>query len=280
MPRPSDVLVHRNRTVADREERTLTADVYCPESPAATEIAETTASPAAEASRPLVVFVYGGAWETGSTGQFARWALDAADKGFVAAEVSYRLGHEAPFPAQIEDVCEGIDWVVDRADEFGIDPDAVAVVGHSAGAHLALLAALSDGDEFGRRTGIDAAVGVSGVYDLRADDHERAGESLPLFDGRPSAAELRRCSPITDVDGDPDSGVAPNADAPPTLLLHGSEDSVVAPDQSARLADALDAVGATVEYDRVSAADHVFLHSSYHYPAVRKRVFSFLRESL
>lgn len=163
MPRPSDVLVHRNRTVADREERTLTADVYCPESPAATEIAETTASPAAEPTRPLVVYVYGGAWETGSTGQFARWALDAADGGFVAAEVSYRLGHEAPFPAQIEDVCEGIDWLTDRADEFGIDTDAVAVVGHSAGAHLALLAALSDG-EFGRRTDIDAAVGVSGVY--------------------------------------------------------------------------------------------------------------------
>ncbi|MGB9957105.1 alpha/beta hydrolase [Haloferax prahovense] len=265
MSNPSDVLVHRNRTVTDREERTLTADVYCPNSPPA-EGTETAGSP-----RPLVVFVYGGAWETGSTGQFARWALDAADEGFVAAEVSYRLGHEATFPAQIEDVCEGIDWVVDRADEFGIDPDAVAVVGHSAGAHLALLAALSD-DEFGRRTEIDAAVGVSGVYDLRADDHERAGESLPLFDDRPSAAELRRCSPITYVDDD--------ADAPPTLLLHGSKDSVVAPDQSARLADALEAAGNEVEYDAVDAADHVFLHSSYHYPAARERVFSFLRESL
>ncbi|RDZ54155.1 alpha/beta hydrolase [Haloferax sp. Atlit-4N] len=275
MPRSSDVLVHRNRTVADREERTLTADVYRPGAPATTET-ETADSP-----RPLVVFVYGGAWETGSTGQFARWALDAADEGFVAAEVSYRLGHEAPFPAQIEDVCEGIDWVVDRADEFGIDSEAVAVVGHSAGAHLALLAALSD-DEFGRRTGIDAAVGVSGVYDLRADDHERAGESLPLFDSRPSAAELRRCSPITRVGGDADANSenGPDADAPPTLLLHGSDDSVVAPGQSARLADALDAAGNEVEYDAVGAADHVFLHSSYHYPAVRNRVFSFLRERL
>jgi len=272
MPHPADVLVHRNRTITDREERTLTADLYCPDSPAA-EVggpAETT-----EPARPLVVFVYGGAWETGSTGQFARWALDAADEGFVAAEVSYRLGHEAPFPAQIEDVCEGIDWLTERADEFGIDTDAVAVVGHSAGAHLALLAALSDG-EFGRRTDIDAAVGVSGVYDLRADDHERAGESLPLFENRPSAAELRRCSPITYVDDDTDA----DAGTPPTLLLHGSEDSVVAPDQSARLADALEAAGTQVEYDAVDAADHVFLHSSYHYPAVRKRVFSFLRKSL
>ncbi|POG56873.1 alpha/beta hydrolase [Haloferax marisrubri] len=270
MPRSSDVLVHRSRTIADREERTLTADVYCPDSPP-TGTGDSAGT--SEVARPLVVFVYGGAWETGSTGQFARWALDAVEEGFVAAEVSYRLGHEAPFPAQIEDVCEGIDWLIDRADEFGIDSDAVTVVGHSAGAHLALLAALSD-DEFGRRTDIDAAVGVSGVYDLRADDHERAGESLPLFDGRPSAAELRRCSPITYVDDDAD------ADAPPTLLLHGSEDSVVAPGQSARLADALEAAGNEVEYDAVAAADHVFLHSSYHYPAVRKQVFSFLREAL
>lgn len=228
MPRPSGILVHRNQTITDRKGRTSTADVHYPESPITTEIAKTTASPAAEPTRPLVIYVHDDTWETGSTGRSARRALDITDGGFVTTEVSHRLGHGTPFSAQIKDVYEGIDWLTDRADGFGINMDAVAVISHSTGAYLVLLAALSNG-EFGHRTDIDAAIGVSGVYGLRTDGHEHASGSLSLLENWPSTARLRRCSPTIYVDDDTDA----DTDAPPMLLLHGSKDPVIAPDQSA-----------------------------------------------
>lgn len=245
------IAVHRNRFVTDREERRLTADIYFPDE--------------ATGARPLVVFVYGGAWESGATGQFSRWALDAASAGFVAAEISYRLVDEALFPAQIHDVCEGIEWLR-NSDEFAIDPDAVGIVGHSAGAHLALLAAYA-GNEFNYDTGIDAAVGISGVYDIRGSNHPK---TLALFGGDPAPAELHRASPITHIE----------QETPPTLLLHGTADSINPASLSEQLATALSEREQAVEYDAVEHAGHVFLHSSYHYPAVRERVFSFLEQEL
>lgn len=107
-------------------------------------------------------------------------------------------------------------------------------------------------------------VGISGIHDLRVDDHEHAGGSLPLFENRLSAAELRRCSSIIYVDDDTDT----DTDIPLTLLFHGSEDLVTVPDQSARSVDALEGAGTQVGCDAVGATGHIFLHSSYHYPAI------------
>lgn len=260
-----DIRVERGREVTDR----LRADTYRRES---------------VDGAPIVVFVYGGAWETGARGQFARWALDAAglrpagrrtefddaDGGFLGVEIEYRLGDEATFPAQIRDVRRGLAWVRAEADRLGGDPDRVAVVGHSAGAHLALLAALAPtgafGGEYETDPAVHAAVGVSGPYDLRGD------ESLPvrrLLGGRESEIPDRyaAASPATHV----------SSDAPPALLLHGEDDEVVPAASSEALAEALETAGAPVELRVEPGADHVYLHSSYRYPELRETVFSWIR---
>lgn len=266
IPETDDVRVERGREVTDR----LRADTYRRES---------------VDDAPIVVFVYGGAWETGARGQFARWALDAAaggrpasrrtelddaSEGFLGVEIEYRLGDEATFPAQIRDVRTGLAWVRAEAERLGGDPDRVAVVGHSAGAHLALLAALAPTDAFGGEYETDpavhAAVGVSGPYDLRGD------ESLPvrrLLGGREVEVPDRyvTASPVTHV----------SAAAPPALLLHGADDEVVPAASSEALAEALDAAGAPVELRVEPGADHVYLHSSYWYPELRETVFSWIR---
>lgn len=258
MTADTSLTVERDCVVTDRPERTLYADTYRREG------AET---------RPVVVFLYGGAWESGARGQFARWALDAATEGFTAVELSYRLSGEATFPAQIRDVRAGLAWVREEAESFGGDADRIAVVGHSAGAHLGLLASLAPEGAFGTASpSVDAAVGISGpyVYDTESEGGDDVVERF--LGGTPSEVPDRyeAAQPITHVSGD----------APPTVLLHGEDDEVVPAASSRALAEAMEAAGDAIELRTYPGADHVFLHSSYWYSEVREDVFDFLRRSL
>lgn len=291
--RPTAVLVHRNVPFRETAERTLELDVYLARAGAESDgderpssSVDTDADPAssadaeANADRPIVVFVYGGGWTDGATGQFARYALAFAAAGWVAVECQYRLADDARFPAQIVDVHAALDWVGDHADEYGGDPDRLAVVGHSAGAQLAALASLTRDDPEltpGSSSRPDdprsvaAVAGISGVYDFDHSADSRADFADLLGDrdaDRSIEAQRRLASPAAQVSAD--------EAIPPTLLLHGDEDAVVPAAQSERYRDALEASGATVEYDVIADADHVFLHSSGDYPATRDRVLAFL----
>lgn len=93
---------------------------------------------------PVVVFVHGGAWVSGT--------LDAYDNicesmvelaGCVVVSVGYRLAPEHPFPGPLDDTVAALRWVVDRAEELGGDRDRIAVMGDSAGGNLATVAALT-----------------------------------------------------------------------------------------------------------------------------------------
>ncbi|MFC6826983.1 alpha/beta fold hydrolase [Halopelagius fulvigenes] len=261
MAAETSLTVERDRLVVERPERTLYADAYYAETGEAT-------------NRPVVAFVYGGAWESGARGQFARWALDAAAEGFVAVELSYRLSDEATFPAQIRDVRAGLAWARENAESFGGDPDRLAAVGHSAGAHLAVLSALAPAGEFGDDSSVssrpDSVVGISGPYVFEGDDEDEVVERF--LGGTPAEVPDRyeAAQPVTHVSGG----------APPTLLLHGGDDEVVPVESSEALAEAMAAAGDEAEVRTYPGADHVFLHSSYWYPDVREDAFSFLRESL
>ncbi|MDS0297385.1 alpha/beta hydrolase [Halogeometricum sp. S1BR25-6] len=239
---------------------------------------------------PIVVFVYGGAWESGARGQFSRWALDAAGRGpassrtesddtasedFVAVELEYRLSDEATFPAQIRDVRACLSWVRENAERFGGDADRVAVVGHSAGAHLAMLAALAPenafGGEYDPEPTVHAAVGISGPYDLRADSDEDGVVRRFLGGSEEEVPErYAAASPVTHV----------AADAPSTFLLHGEADGTVPVESSEAMAARLEETGTTTRLRTDAGADHVYLHSSYWYPEIRESVFSWLDERL
>ncbi len=233
-----------------------------------------------------VAFVHGGAWREGSKGVFGRYAVDAAAEGFVCATVDYRLAPEATFPAQIRDVTAAVGWLRDRPAEFGGGSDRVATAGHSAGAHLAALAAVAgdepafvdaksdDGSDAARGTPgrADAAVGMSGVYDFTAPDggYSDPDEFVDLFGGR--ADEL----PDAYRDASPTTHVGP--DAPPHLLFHGTDDELVPPSQTERYRDALLDAGADAAYVEVDGGGHSFLHSTAHYGDTRDRLLGFLRD--
>ncbi|MFE1949835.1 alpha/beta fold hydrolase [Streptomyces sp. NPDC059524] len=205
---------------------------------------------------PVVLFVHGGAWRRGrrddmglhtrswDPGPFERLAR----VGFAVACVDYRLSGEATFPAPLDDLRTALRWLTLRGEELGIDPGRTVVWGESAGGHLASLLALTHD-----RPRPAAAVIWYGPADLTAP--------RPPFD--PSASDTmearllgdapvrvprlaRSASPVHQV----------GAGAPPFLLLHGEDDSMVHADHSRELGRALREAGAPVELRLVPHADH------------------------
>jgi acetyl esterase/lipase len=204
--------------------------------------------------RPAVVLVHGGGWVGGQRGGIARWNEWLADQGYVVFDVDYRLAPPARWCDAPDDVRTAINWIRNHADDHGVNPNRVAIVGWSAGGHLALLTAYT-----GTERPVTAVAAFYADTDLTALPAQRrprwasagAAEHLTAFLGAPPADVPERAawaSPITHV------GPA----APPTLLVHGRADQFVAPAQSARLAALLTSAAVPVERVQLPLANHSF----------------------
>jgi acetyl esterase/lipase len=177
-----------------------------------------------DAKLPVVVFIHGGGWKNGDKDQAAWQCIRYARNGYVAVTVSYRLIDEAPFPACIRDVMEAIRYLKSLASELPIDPDNIGLQGYSAGAHLALMAALA-GDNKAFHSGaypeydsrVKCVVAVSTPTDF-VERRKREG-SLKMLNGEQNKdpAFLERISPVHYVAGD----------QIPVMMLHGTEDALV-----------------------------------------------------
>jgi acetyl esterase/lipase len=214
-----------------------------------------------EDRRPALVFVHGGGWRAGSKRRplFVLPMLQYAAQGYVTISVNYRLAQEAPFPAAVEDVKTAVRWLRVHAAEYHVDPDRIGAYGNSAGAHLALMLALVgpdagiEGALYPDQSSAIQAVCASAVpADLGAKlEGTPPGETMRVFltgaeDG--FAERLQRASPISYVRGD----------APPMLLIHGTEDATVPVGQLDRFVEAMRAAGARdLTYLRIDGAGHM-----------------------
>jgi acetyl esterase/lipase len=206
-----------------------------------------------ETPAPLILFVHGGAWRRGrredmghrtrdwTPGPFARIAA----AGFAVASADYRLSGEAVFPAPLDDLRGALRWLGLRAAELGVDAGRTVVWGESAGGHLAALLALSPGS-----AGVAGAIAWYAPSDLTLDgDDPDTPHALLLGAAPDTVPELARAaSPSAQV----------HAGAPPFLLAHGTDDSMVDCGHSRRLAARLEEAGAQVELVVVPGADHVW----------------------
>ncbi|TAK74258.1 MAG: alpha/beta hydrolase, partial [Dehalococcoidia bacterium] len=95
---------------------------------------------------PVAVWLHGGSWVTGDKRPVPAVLLGLCDRGFAVAAVNYRLTGVSSHPAQLHDVKGAVRWLRAHADEYGLDPARVYLVGFSAGGHLASLAGLTGGD--------------------------------------------------------------------------------------------------------------------------------------
>jgi acetyl esterase/lipase len=197
--------------------------------------------PNAAAAVPVVVFFYGGSWQTGSKQIYQFVASALARQGYVVVVPDYRVYPETRYPGFLDDGARALRWVKDNAARFGGDPNTLFVMGHSAGAYMAAMLAL---DSRWLRTvdmapdrDISGLIGISGPYDF-----------LPLRDGTLQTI----FGGANDATTQPINYVAPGA--PPALLVTGANDDTVNPGNSARLGARLQAAGdsATVlTYQRV-----------------------------
>jgi acetyl esterase/lipase len=210
---------------------------------------------------PAVVVVHGGAWTHGDPSQAAGNALRFARRGIATVSISYRLAPAHRFPAALDDVRHGLRHVRAHANELGIDPDRLALLGLSAGAHLALLAHLAPGvPELAPELPpalrdvseeVRAVMLHYGPYDMARrrpglDGWDPIGDFLGERAADP--AWIRLASPVA---------LAANARAP-VLLVHGTADQVVSHRESVRMHEALIAAGKAAELLLLDGAPHAF----------------------
>lgn len=213
-------------------------------------------APTAPGTYPVLVFFYGGGWDSGSRDLYG-WAAQAlAAQGFVVALPDYRVVPQVVFPAFIEDAAVATAKAADVAAAYGGDPERLGVLGHSAGAHLALMISLDRRymQAVDRPGLIKAAAGLAGPYDFLPFD---VGASRNAF-GR--APDPTLTQPVTFV----------RADAPPIWLGHGTADVVVHAEDTTILDQRMKAVGGRSEAKLYPGLDHADLIATFS-PLFRKK---------
>ncbi|WP_421681673.1 alpha/beta hydrolase [Stutzerimonas urumqiensis] len=219
-----------------------------------------------EAALPVLIYLHGGAWWQGDKGAgAAHLPRFVASGDFAGVSVGYRLTDEASWPAQLHDAKAAVRWVKANADRYGLDAQRIAVWGHSAGAHLALMLGLT-GDEptlagslgphdaFG--TEVQAVLNFYGIVAIPA----LAGQPGYGTRDSPDGPEARLLgAPVVEVPAlaraaSPISWISAND--PPVLTFHGTEDAAVPYQQAVRLDRALRKAGVPSYFITVPDAGH------------------------
>ena len=200
----------------------------------------------ASSLRPVVIFLYGGAWVKGSRGEYGFAGRAYASKGFVAVVPDYRLVPTVRFPAFVEDGALAVKWTREHAKDFGGDPARITLAGHSAGSYIAAMLALDR--HYLNAVGVPpstirAAALMAGPYDFLPLTDQRAVDALGNW---PSPEETQ---PIHYA----------GEDAPPMWLAAGTADKTVNPDNSRHLAARLKQLGATAVLREYPGKSHVDL---------------------
>ncbi|NJP10180.1 MAG: alpha/beta hydrolase [Leptolyngbyaceae cyanobacterium RU_5_1] len=209
--------------------------------------------PPTKGQYPGIVVIYGGAWRSGSPTDNATFNRYMAARGYTVVAISYRLAPHYRFPAQLEDVNAALTFIRQHAAEYEIDINRMAILGRSAGAHLAMLAAYQP-----NALPLQAVVNYYGPLDLRggyqdppSPDPLKVRDILKTFiGGTPDElpTQYQLASPIHFV----------RSGLPPTLLVYGSRDHVVQAKFGRQLRDRLHASGNTAIMLEIPWAEHAF----------------------
>lgn len=202
---------------------------------------------------PVIVFFYGGSWDSGNRQDYLFMGEALASQGFLVAIPDYRIFPNVRFPAFVEDGALALRWLTDDVGKFGGDPEKIIMMGHSAGAHIAALLVFDE--RYLRAQGLKAEdfqafVGLSGPY---AFDPLAYDSTEEIFATAEDADEAR---PVTFVSGK----------SIPVLLLHGGNDTTVLPINSQKLAEKVRSEGGKSEYREYPGTGHASMVLSFAAP--------------
>lgn len=201
------------KDVAFGEEGRHKLDLYLPK----------TRDRAQPASVPVVVFVYGGGWRSGSRKNYSFVAATLTRNGYAVAIPDYGQYPRQVFPEFVDDVAMAVGWVHKQVAFPEIDNERIVLMGHSAGAQIAAL--IANDERYLDRQNVEQHIvsgwiGVAGPYDFLPFTRSYLHNVFP----EPLVADSQ---PINFIDGD----------EPPALLLQGRQDTVVDPRNSIHLHD-------------------------------------------
>ncbi len=228
--------------------------------------------PAGKGPFPVAILVHGGGWTSGDRrGPIRTLAKPLAEAGFVWFSVEYRLAPQSRWPAPVDDVLSAVAFARSKAPALSGDTSRVALIGYSAGGHLATWAVL-------RGARVQALVGIAPPTDFEQDLEARGGlsPSLQALLDRPkevtdeSLALLRAVSPIHAV----------HSGLPPVLLIHGTKDRSVPVAQSRAFADTLRAAGVPVTLAEIEGAPHRLADWDQFNSGFRKTIIYWLQAQL
>ena len=228
--------------------------------------------PTARGPQPVLIFFHGGAWAHGDPDDYGFVARNLAPEGYVVVLGGYRMNEPGRYPAMLQDTAAVAGWVHENIARHSGDPARLALAGHSAGAYNAVQVALEERwlDQAGVPDGaVRAVVGLAGPYDFYPFDTDRSRDAFASVGAGPDSQPVNQIRP----------------GAPPMLLVHGEEDTVVKPRNTRALEAALAATGAPVETLFLAGKSHndplLALASPWRRdPLVFDRVVQFLRQTV
>lgn len=218
---------------------------------------------------PAILFIHGGGWSGGNRERWKTEIVDAAQRGFVAVTVSYRLTEPDksgkatnPFPAAVNDVKCAARWLRANAAKYQVNPNKFGAAGDSAGGHLSLMLGLTDasaklegdGGSPDQSSRVQAVVNIFGPTDMR-ELHRTCPDAAPIvakfLNGTPdeAAENYRASSPITYA----------SKTSAAVLTIHGTDDKLVPPGQAELLDRKLKEVGGSHTLLLIEGEGHGFL---------------------
>jgi len=272
---PAGTIMHGNISYAGDTLKRHLLDIYLPAGE--------------KGKRPLVIWVHGGAWlmndKYADMGYMKNTIRTLMDSGYALASIDYRYSTEAVFPAQIQDCNQAVEYLYSHANEYNFDNKRIALMGFSAGGHLASLLALSSNNAVesfypqGKKSNfkIKAVVDFYGPSDLgmaAASSREQMDENQSPLKILLGASPLERpdlakaASPVTYVD----------KNDPPFIIIQGEKDESVHYTQSVLLSNWLKLSAVHQELIIVPNAPH--FGEMFDTEPIRKQVFAFLYERL
>ena len=256
LPLPEGAEAHRDLAYVLNGHERQKLDLYLPETPAGRPL-------------PLIVHIHGGGWRGGS--KFPCPVVGMVAQGYIVASVEYRFSQKALFPAQIQDCKAAIRWLRANSTRYDIDPEHIGVTGGSAGGHLSALIGTTGGTNVfaplgGNEEQSDRVQAVCDIYgptdfstvmQQAADD--RNVRNIFTFNSSSDPYSLLIGASLEDND-DKTAAVSPvhyvNKDSPPTLILHGTHDTMVPFAQSEEFAAALKEKGVAVWLQALPGSGH------------------------
>jgi acetyl esterase/lipase len=233
---------------------------------------------------PLVIFIHGGGWlgndKYADIGYMKKTVAEIVSSGFALASIDYRFSTQAVFPAQMLDCNQAISFLYDNADKYGIDKNRFAVMGFSAGGHLASMVGLSKNNDIktfympgtSKSFRFKAVVDFYGPAELLlfpGNNDPKSPESILLGATSIDRPDLAKAaSPVTYVD----------KNDPPFLIIHGEKDDMVSTKHSILLSSWLRLAGVQNELIIVKDAPH--FGEMFDADEIRKKVIDFLKKEL